>query len=126
MKDEKPKQDLYRGEEIEKSENLGDMKRAVLDLMVPHLSNFHNKPTGFRDFQSLWNFVGGSDSGKGPSVAIVMFEKENSFVGKEIAISLSKYPSIVLLRYTKQNSLFGKLKLDGWPAAGYIKKDLTS
>lgn len=128
MKDGESKDDLYRGEEIDKSENLGDMKRNILDLIAPHLSNFFDKATGIADFSSLWSLARNKASPPNdvPSTALVIFEKDDGYVGNEVAASLSKFPSLVIFRFAKKNALYDQLKLDGWPAVGYIMKDHSS
>lgn len=99
-------------------------------MTLPFVHNYYEpkSSSSISDSASLWEFI--KDKTEAPNAlplfAFLIFEKENSHITKEVAMTLSKYPSVAIFRFTKKNPLYTDLKLDGWPAAGYVKRDTTS
>ncbi|XP_035707657.1 sulfhydryl oxidase 2 isoform X2 [Folsomia candida] len=124
--------DFYRGNPVDRSENVADLKRSMIDMTIPYLHNYYqmsdSTTPSVSDSTSLWEFIKTKTISPTalPSIAILVFEPEESYVTKEVAMTMSKFPSVIIFRFTKKNALFSELKLEGWPAAGYVKSDHSS
>jgi len=111
---------------VDRQENMSEMKRGVIDFLSNSLPNLFFDPDKVPTSSEadLWEYVkknsGGSEQ---PAFLLLVFETEQSFIGKETILQLSKYPSVRVILFRKKNELYSRLGLDGWPAAGYIKRD---
>jgi hypothetical protein len=117
---------------VDRSENIGDMKRTVIDMLADSLPVYFFPPASLpsTDEAELWDFikkaskVGAAE--EVPSFLLIVYETESSFVGKEVILQLSRYPSVRVIRFHKKNKIYERLGLEGWPAAGYLKRDHSS
>lgn len=101
-----------------------------MDLLTPHFpSILGDLKTAVNSFVGVWTYIKGTVSEKDPlpSLAVLLFEKDKSSIGKELALLLSSFPQIRVLRFQQRNKLYERLGFKTeWPAAGYVTRDLQS
>lgn len=99
-----------------------------MEIVTPHFPNVLGEPpnASLVSLSTVWKYVTTS-SKSSISLTVMIFENENSYTGKELALLLSHIPEVRVLRFTKRNHLYESLGIkDKWPAAGYFTPDLQS
>lgn len=94
----------------------------ALEPMFPKIlgdgDSFSNRLTSPEEFWKDPEFS------QGAPFLLLVFESTNSFVGREVALRLSRYnDSVRVLRFHKKNPIYDSLDLTGWPAAAYLSKE---
>jgi len=109
---------------------MAEIRRNLIDSLTTYLPNLLESPKLPLKLQDsdVWEYVKKTTKTgeRAPSLLMVVFESDNSYVGKEVALTLSKYSEVRVIMFRKKNSIYDRLGLEGWPAAGYLKNDKTS
>ncbi|CAL8126047.1 unnamed protein product [Orchesella dallaii] len=124
------KEELNRGGRFPRSDKVSQLKYDLVEMVSPYFPSVLGEISETVDsFSDLWSLVKSSATAgiPEPSLLILLYERDKSFIGKELALQLSNYPQVRVVRFQKRNALYDKLGLKNeWPAAGYVKTDMES